>query len=1245
MKNNLKLKEILLIEDEKIFARTISFMLNKMGYNVQTAYNSDEAISLFEKSNPSIIITDITLYESKLNGIELAEYFSKKADIPIIFFTSLNIAEYNENLKRIKPFAIITKDYDIELLKIQTETALLRYESELERKKLVSDNTRLLQAIDSGIDEIYLVDIDTFEIQYLNKRAELNTGYKKDDLLNKSFLIVQPEFSFAIAQELKKTIDKQYQIRFNSKHFKKTGENYQVEVRIQIIKKDFDSSEYLVISQDISEKLKSSDELRLSRSKLSLILHKSLVIVLGVDKDGTFILSEGKGLERLKMKPGQLNGTSVWKFLENNQKGIEAVKRALTGEIFSTVIETTFGIIYEASFSPLQDNSGEIIGALAVITDITDIIQAQHQTKVNESRLKSLVRNLQAGILVENERREIVVVNDKFIELFSIPSTPELLVGADCTNAAEDSKNWFENPTEFINDISKILTERKLVLNQVLLLADGKILERDYVPIFLDNDYLGHLWQYREVTEKKRTEAALNEVVARLSAILDTAADAIITITSEGIIESVNQTFEKLFGYNSNEIIGKTINIVIPFPYDAYHNGYIKKYIDTGVKKVIGIGREIEAKRKDGTIFPAELSVSEFRIKNNIMFTGILRDISLRRRSEEKLRQSELNLSKAQEVAKVGNWYWEINDNHIHWSDQTYRIFGFEPGSVDISFEYYQSLIHHEDLSLLLRTMDDSLITKSSYQLEHRIILPDGSIKYVLGNGELIFNENGQVTRMFGTIQDVTERKEFEKEIIEAKEKAEEANKAKSIFLANMSHEIRTPLNAVLGFAQLLKESVKDTNSFEYINGIIAGGNALLNLINDILDISKIEAGKMKIVLNQINPMDLFNEIRQIFSQKVKEKNLQMVFDISPGIPRVLLLDETRIRQILLNLVGNAVKFTDKGFITLAVKSIIKDDAGSTIDLLFEVKDTGIGIPKEQIDSIFKAFQQVELMDMKNQGGTGLGLTITKRLVEMMDGKIELESELGKGTSFKIIIRDVQVASIYNAEINLDAIDNKIIQFFNSKVLIVDDNKSNRKIVNKFLTPLNLNIVNAENGKEAVEITQNEKPDLILMDLNMPVMDGVESLNQIRKIKEFINTPVIALTAYVIKEDIEEIKSLFDGYLSKPIVKELLIKELMKYLPFCESDKEIKTEKKIDKLNPHVIDILRSRFGTKINDLIEIISFDEISDLANELSEISNKLNNNLLADISSNLKNYVGSFNVEKVLEILKLLKENIDN
>lgn len=398
-------------------------------------------------------------------------------------------------------------------------------------------------------------------------------------------------------------------------------------------------------------------------------------------------------------------------------------------------------------------------------------------------------------------------------------------------------------------------------------------------------------------------------------------------------------------------------------------------------------------------------------------------------------------------------------------------------------------------------------------------------------------------------------RAKFETEITRARLKAEQANKAKSDFLATMSHEIRTPMNAILGFTEIVLNTSTDDKHKNYLNAVLSSSKTLLSLINDILDLSKIEAGQMDISEEAVQIRTIFADIMEVFKAKANEKNLSLLLEIDENLPATLILDDVRLRQVLFNLIGNAVKFTDKGEIRIAVSKRPSEISPKLINLQIRVEDTGIGIPKEMLPKVFDSFFQIESDNTRKYGGTGLGLSISYKLIEIMGGEIEVESEVSQGSAFTITLKSIEITDGKGAE-EERKFDwkSKDVHFQNSKVLVVDDVDFNRELVKSYLAEHQLQLLEAQNGKEGVELCLRELPDLVLMDLRMPEMNGYEATRFLRDQAAANHIPIIAFTASSMKHDDKLINELFDEYLRKPIGRNELVHCLAKFLPHSVSE-------------------------------------------------------------------------------------------
>ncbi len=485
-------------------------------------------------------------------------------------------------------------------------------------------------------------------------------------------------------------------------------------------------------------------------------------------------------------------------------------------------------------------------------------------------------------------------------------------------------------------------------------------------------------------------------------------------------------------------------------------------------------------------------------------------------------------------------------------------------------------------------------------------------------------------------IVNLNERISMERDLELAKFTAESANKAKSEFLANMSHEIRTPMNAIIGFTELLHEQVQDNKLKSFVKTIKSAGNSLLLLINDILDLSKIEAGKLTINKEVCNPHGIFEDISNIFTMNVRSKGLDFMLQVDEKIPNALLLDSTRIRQVLFNLVGNAVKFTHSGTITLRATAENENEIHSKVDLRIDVEDTGIGIAPDKIEQIFENFQQQEGQSVRKYGGTGLGLTISKRLTELMNGQILVTSTPDKGSCFSLYLRSVDVSSVELSTTKAkEMLNTAVVTFDKASVLIVDDIEDNRKLLIEIFKNLDINYQEACNGKEATVYAEKSHFDLIIMDIRMPEMDGYEAAKIIKK--KQANLPIIALTASVMRDDYErQRKENFSGYLRKPVLKQELVNELKQHLPFTEIEKSESQQANTITIEPELLRALKSEYLEQCQQLKQNNNLTNISAFAHDLQKLAERNQSTSLHDFSTQLIQATDIFDIIAIKALL---------
>ncbi len=528
---------------------------------------------------------------------------------------------------------------------------------------------------------------------------------------------------------------------------------------------------------------------------------------------------------------------------------------------------------------------------------------------------------------------------------------------------------------------------------------------------------------------------------------------------------------------------------------------------------------------------------------------GTMQDITQQKLTQLALEKSEHRFRLTMEATMTGLWHWDMQE-HIVWSDENYEMLGYAPHSFDMNLSNFTALLHPDDVQSMFATIKLQVAEKKSFVVQFRLRNAKNTWTWIEGRGKTTdYDVQGNPSFMVGTHVNIQHQKSIEHALAQAKQQAETANRAKSEFLANMSHEIRTPLNGILGLSELALDEPDPEQLKKELKKIHHSAQLLLGIINDVLDFSKIESGQLDIQHSPFSLSQLIDNLNTLFQPIAREKHLIFRILADQQLAVTYLGDELRIKQVLINLISNALKFTPTGEVVVKIHPIDKQ-------LSFCVEDTGIGIREEDQQKLFSAFSQADNSITRQYGGTGLGLIISQKLVQAMGGSgIDMTSESGKGSvfSFKIPLIAQQLPSL---DMNIELSETKqadpsqkkaIFSPLNGHILLVEDNAINQEIAKAFLKRMGLRVSVANNGAQGVEMAQKEQVDLILMDIQMPIMDGYEATKRIRQRDAQI--PIIALTAAVTTEDKQKALSYgMNEHLSKPINSSKLYHTLVQWL-------------------------------------------------------------------------------------------------
>jgi len=788
---------------------------------------------------------------------------------------------------------------------------------------------------------------------------------------------------------------------------------------------------------------------------------------------------------------------------------------------------------------------------------LEDLVSQQTSELINADKANQEIRHrLENAMEATNDG--IWEWNIKTNELYFSPRWKEIL-GFEDENISPSIEEWKKRVHP--DDLDQIYHDIQMHLNgeierysneHRILCADGNykwVLDRgrisEYSP---DGEPVRMTGAYTDISDNRRLKELASAERIKYQNILKLATDGIYILKSDGSLLECSNHAANMLGYRVDELLDLKV-----FDWDyAMTSDEYSALIDHLSENPTTLERQF--RRKDGSVYDAEITASKLILENEVFIYASVRDISDRNKVYRELsiqkREQQMLLSLFDKGDSVlFKWNNDAQWSIAYVSNNVFKMLGYEKNDFLDKNVVYAACIYEEDLPHVIEEVQEAVKTNADYFVHdpYRIRTKDGNIKWVLDYTVTQKDDNGQITHFIGYINDITRQKQFEQELITATHNAQLANESKSAFLANMSHEIRTPMNAILGFVEQLSKGEKEEERIKQFDIIKNAGKTLINIINDILDLSKIESGKMDIEAHPCNLHQLYDETGPLFEEMIVKKDIVYKSSRSDNVPACVLADDVRLKQVIFNLMSNAIKFTpEKGMVSF-------DMAYEDGRLFVSVSDTGIGIAPENLEKIFNAFDQEDNTTTRRFGGTGLGLSISSKLIDKMEGELKVESILGQGSRFFFDIPAVicdaksEESSIMEISHTADGVEKPL----KGHVLIVEDNATNQMLLGLILDDSGITYDIANNGVEAISMCAMTKYDMVFMDENMPEMNGIEATKHIRTLENDTDhhLVIIAVTANALDGDRQRFFEVgADGYVSKPYALEDIERVLKKYL-------------------------------------------------------------------------------------------------